>query len=156
LSADSRNDLGHAQARSAAELRAGKSMTKIWIYRIVLLVTLIAAWDLSVRFGLVPRFFFGTPQKVAETLWEWLLSRSIYYHLGIALIEPILAFVVGRALGFVFGLWLALSPVAAAVLDPFIKALNSMPRLILAPIFAMWFGLGIWSKVALGVTIVFF
>src|SRR5207244_8172737 len=54
------------------------------------------------------------------------------------------------------GLWLALSPLAAAIFDPYIKALNSMPRVILAPIFAVWFGLGVASKVALGVTLVFF
>nr|NDG08275.1 ABC transporter permease subunit [Oxalobacteraceae bacterium] len=52
--------------------------------------------------------------------------------------------------------WLALSPSAAAVFDPYIKAANAMPRVILAPIFFVWFGLGIWSKVALGVTLVFF
>jgi len=56
----------------------------------------------------------------------------------------------------VCGLWLALSPLASAILDPYIKAANAMPRVILAPIFAMWFGLGIWSKVALAVTLVFF
>src|SRR5207244_3507279 len=54
------------------------------------------------------------------------------------------------------GLWLALSPMAAASADPYIKARNSMPRVILAPIFAVWFGLGVASKVALGVTLVFF
>ena len=59
-------------------------------------------------------------------------------------------------LGLACGLWLALAPLAAAILDPYIKALNSMPRVILAPIFAVWFGLGIASKVALGVTLVFF
>ena len=59
-------------------------------------------------------------------------------------------------LGLVIGLWLALSPMASAIFDPYIKAANSMPRVILAPIFAIWFGLGIWSKVALGVTLVFF
>jgi NitT/TauT family transport system permease protein len=59
-------------------------------------------------------------------------------------------------LGLAVGLWLALSPFASALLDPYIKALNSMPRVILAPIFAVWFGLGIASKVALGVTLVFF
>jgi NitT/TauT family transport system permease protein len=68
----------------------------------------------------------------------------------------VLAFVVGTLLGLVVGLWLALSPLASALLDPYIKAFNSMPRVILAPIFAVWFGLGIWSKVALGVTLVFF
>ena len=67
-----------------------------------------------------------------------------------------LAFVIGTVLGLACGLWLALSPFLAVVFDPFIKAMNSMPRLIFAPIFALWFGLGIWSKVALGVTLVFF
>jgi NitT/TauT family transport system permease protein len=68
----------------------------------------------------------------------------------------VLAFVIGTVSGLVMGMWLALSPVAAAILDPYIKALNSMPRVILAPIFAVWFGLGIASKVALGFTLVFF
>jgi len=68
----------------------------------------------------------------------------------------VLAFGIGTALGLGFGLWLALSPLAAAIADPYIKAANSMPRVILAPIFAVWFGLGIASKVALGVTLVFF
>src|SRR5712672_3375657 len=54
------------------------------------------------------------------------------------------------------GLWLALSPTASTILDPYIKAVNAMPRVILAPIFFVWFGLGIASKVALGVTLVFF
>ncbi len=56
----------------------------------------------------------------------------------------------------VLGLWLALAPTASAILGPHIKVANSMPRVILAPIFAMWFGLGIWSKLALAVTLVFF
>jgi NitT/TauT family transport system permease protein len=67
-----------------------------------------------------------------------------------------MAFVVGTVLGLAMGLWLALSPTASALLDPYIKALNSMPRVILAPIFGVWFGLGMASKVALGVTLVFF
>src|SRR5689334_887423 len=77
-------------------------------------------------------------------------------HLWVTLIETVLAFVVGTLLGLGVGLWLALSPTASALLDPYIKAANSMPRVILAPIFAVWFGLGILSKVALGVTLVFF
>ena len=72
------------------------------------------------------------------------------------LLETVLAFAIGTVLGLGFGLWLALSPLAGAIADPYIKALNSMPRVILAPIFAVWFGLGIASKVALGVTLVFF
>ena len=72
------------------------------------------------------------------------------------LIETMLAFAIGTVFGLAIGLWLALSPTASAIFDPYIKAANSMPRVILAPIFSIWFGLGIWSKVALGVTLVFF
>ena len=101
-------------------------------------------------------FFFGEPLKVLERMWVWFSSGTIYPHLWVTLVETALAFVVGTALGLVMGLWLALSPTAAALLDPYIKALNSMPRVILAPIFGVWFGLDIASKVALGVTLVFF
>lgn len=83
-------------------------------------------------------------------------GADIYQHLAVTLIETVLAFGIGTVLGLACGLWLALSPLAAAICDPYIKALNSMPRVILAPIFAVWFGLGIASKVALGVTLVFF
>jgi NitT/TauT family transport system permease protein len=101
-------------------------------------------------------FFFGEPLKVLERIWDWFSSGTIYPHLWVTLVETALAFVVGTVLGLVVGLWLALSSTASALLDPYIKALNSMPRVILAPIFGVLFGLDIASKVALGVTLVFF
>src|SRR5258706_7685090 len=101
-------------------------------------------------------FFFGEPLKVFERTWDWFASGSIYPHLWVTLLETLLAFVVGTGLGLGIGLWLALAPTASALFDPYIKALNSMPRVILAPIFAVWFGLDIGSKVALGVTLIFF
>lgn len=67
-----------------------------------------------------------------------------------------MAFAVGAGTGLACGLWLALAPMASALLEPYIKAFNSMPRIVLAPIFSVWFGLGMGSKVALGVTLVFF
>jgi NitT/TauT family transport system permease protein len=74
----------------------------------------------------------------------------------VTLVETVLAFGIGAVSGLAGGLWLALSPMASALLEPYVKAANAMPRIILAPIFAVWFGLGIASKVALGVTLVFF
>ncbi len=67
-----------------------------------------------------------------------------------------LSFVIGVLLGVLFGFVLARFSLLAEVLDPYIQMLNSLPRVVLAPIFMLWFGLGIWSKVALGVTLVFF
>jgi NitT/TauT family transport system permease protein len=101
-------------------------------------------------------FFFGEPLQVLLRLWRWFATGEIYEHLGVTLVETLLAFLIGTVLGVAIGLWLALSPMAARILDPYIKAANAMPRVILAPIFFVWFGLGVASKVALGVTLVFF
>jgi len=101
-------------------------------------------------------FFFANPVGVATRIWTWFSGGTIWYHLGITLTESALAFLIGSLGGVVFGFWFARKPLLAAVFDPYVKAANALPRVVLAPIFALWFGLGIWSKVALGVTLVFF
>src|SRR6185295_16028378 len=72
------------------------------------------------------------------------------------LVEAVLAFVIGSVAGVLVGFWFARQPLIALVFDPYVKMANALPRVVLAPIFALWFGLGIASKVALGVTLVFF
>ncbi|ANN77180.1 ABC transporter permease [Bordetella flabilis] len=124
--------------------------------RLLLLVGAIFLWWLCTSREWLSPFFFGDPLGVARRIVTWFTSGSIFIHLYTTLVETLLAFVIGTLLGLGCGLWLALNPFLAVVTDPFIKAFNSMPRLIFAPIFALWFGLGIWSKVALGVTLVFF
>src|SRR5919201_5627728 len=136
------------------------------LWQVLLLVAFLIFWHVATSPTLLPplyfddpnkaAFFFGEPLKVFERTWDWFASGTIYAHLWVTLLETLLAFVIGTALGLAVGLWLALSPTASALLDPYIKALKSMPRVILAPIFAVWFGLDIASKVALGVTLVFF
>lgn len=140
-------------------------------WQIGLLVAMLLLWH-AVSRDEQWAFFLGEPVKVAGRVWSWFLPfavppnalfpeglpgrADIYLHLGVTLLETLLAFGIGTVLGLAVGLWLALAPMASAILDPYIKAANSMPRVILAPIFALWFGLGIWSKVALAVTLVFF
>jgi len=124
--------------------------------RILLLLGILLVWHVLTATGLLPRFFFGSPLTVFGNAGRWFVSGKIYRHLAVTLIETVLAFGVGTILGLAVGLWLALSPTASGLLEPYIKAANAMPRVILAPIFAVWFGLGILSKVALGVTLVFF
>ena len=129
---------------------------RLRIYQFLLLCGILLVWEVLTATKLLPPFFFGRPLIVLEKTWGWFASGKIYSHLAITLVETLLAFAVGTILGLLVGLWLGLSATSAALLDPYIKAANSMPRVILAPIFAVWFGLGIWSKVALGVTLVFF
>ncbi len=142
-------------------------MKYLRVWQLALLVTVFVAWYALTTPGLIPpfmfdndrqaAFFFGEPLQIFGRIWDWfVVNRDIYQHLWVTLVETLLAFAIGTGLGLAIGLWLALSPFAAAVADPYIKAANSMPRVILAPIFAVWFGLGIASKVALGVTLVFF
>ncbi|WP_427023117.1 ABC transporter permease [Aureimonas ureilytica] len=102
------------------------------------------------------KFFFATPIDVGGRIVEWFVSGSIWYHLYITLAESTLAFVIGSLGGVAIGFWFARKPLLALVFDPYVKAANALPRVVLAPIFALWLGLGIWSKVALGVTLVFF
>jgi NitT/TauT family transport system permease protein len=143
------------------------SQRNLRAWQLSVLVMLFVLWHLLTTPGLIPpllfaddrqaAFFFGEPLRIFGRIWSWfVVNADIYRHLWITLLETVLAFGIGTVLGLACGLWLALSPLAAAILDPYIKALNSMPRVILAPIFAVWFGLGVASKVALGVTLVFF
>ena len=141
--------------------------SNLWLWQVGLLVALFAFWHVMTVPGLIPpmmfdnesqaAFFFGEPLKVSERIWAWFVGDAdIYKHLGVTLAETLMAFAIGSGLGLGGGLWLALAPMASSSLEPYIKAMNAMPRIILAPIFSVWFGLGMGSKVALGVTLVFF
>ena len=105
---------------------------------------------------LLPPFFFSTPGDVAARVVKWFADGTIWKHLRTTLLESMLAFGIGSVAGVLVGFWFARQPRTAAVFDPYVKMINALPRVVLAPIFTLWFGLGIWSKVALGVTLVFF
>jgi NitT/TauT family transport system permease protein len=107
------------------------------------------------RYLLEP-FYFSTPADVAARVVRWFREGTIWRHLVITLTEVLLAFVIGSIAGVLVGFWFARKPFIAAVFDPYVKMINSLPRIVLAPIFTVWLGFGIWSKVALGVTLVFF
>lgn len=146
--------------------RTNSSRLRLRTYQALVFLVSVALWYVFTSPTLLPpiyfaeanqaAFFFGEPVQVLLRLWQWFATGDIYEHLWVTLVETLLAFLIGTVLGMAIGLWLALSPVAAKILDPYIKAANAMPRVILAPIFFVWFGLGVASKVALGVTLVFF
>ena len=137
------------------------SRIKLLSLQVLVAVVVLALWQFFATVPvfdkiLLPPFFFSNPIDVFEQIVKWFASGVIWKHLGITLMESILAFVIGSALGVVVGFWFARQPLIAAIFDPYVKMVNALPRVVLAPIFALWLGLGIWSKVALGVTLVFF
>ena len=128
----------------------------ITVWRLAIALAIVAGWQVGTTTGVLSPLFFGRPLAIGHVVVQWFVSGDIWPHLAVTLTETLLAFVSGTAVGVAAGLWLGLSPRTRSVLSPFINAANAMPRVILAPIFAMWFGLGIASKVALGFTLVFF
>jgi NitT/TauT family transport system permease protein len=105
---------------------------------------------------LLPPFFFSNPVEVGTRVYKLFAGGTVWVHLWVTLEESILAFVLGSVMGVLVGFWFARKPMVAAVFDPYVKTINALPRIVLGPIFTLWFGLGIWSKVALGITLVFF
>ena len=133
--------------------QVAKYRFKLRVWQFGLLAAIFFVWWALTKPGLIPAFvfdndnqaafFFGEPLVIFSRIWDWfVVNADIYAHLWTTLVETILAFAFGTISGGLVGMWLALTPFAAAVADPFIKGLNSMPRVILAPIFAV-FGLGV-------------
>jgi NitT/TauT family transport system permease protein len=134
---------------------------RLLVLQVLVAVVAIGLWHLVSTTSLfgnpkTMQFFFSTPYDVFWRTVKVFVEGTIWRHLGITLLETVLAFAVGAGAGIVIGFWFARQPLIAAVFDPYVKMINALPRVVLAPIFALWFGLGIWSKVALGFTLVFF
>jgi NitT/TauT family transport system permease protein len=137
------------------------SRINLLLLQFLVAIVSIALWYVltTVPIGgvtVLPPFFFSTPLDVAQRIVKWFTEGTIWKHLWITLSEAMLAFAIGSIGGILVGFWFAAQPRIAAVFDPYVKMINALPRVVLAPIFTLWFGLGIWSKVALGVTLVFF
>jgi len=137
------------------------SRSALLLCQLLVAVVTLGIWQLLTTvpiFGhlILPPFFFSNPVDVGEQIVSWFVSGVIWKHLAITLWESMLAFAIGSFGGVMVGFWFARQPRVAAVFDPYVKMANALPRVVLAPIFTLWLGLGIWSKVALGVTLVFF
>jgi NitT/TauT family transport system permease protein len=141
---------------AAAGARRRRPWALVRALQIGFFLFVVGSWEGLVGAGCLDPFFFSRPRDIAGRLVEWLAEGAVYGHLAITLYEAMLAFVIGTVGGVIAGFALARVDLLAAVFDPYIRIFNALPRVILAPIFILWFGLGIASKVALGVTLVFF
>jgi len=128
--------------------------------QVALLIVVFGGWQLFTSLKIVDPFFFGQPSGIVSTAWGWIKHGtnfgSIWLQIWTTMEEAVLGFLIGVACGVVAGVLLGQVRFLSDVLSPYIKAVNALPRIVLGPIFTLWFGLGIWSKVALGVTLVFF
>ena len=133
--------------------------TKLWSVRFGLVVLWLVSWELAATHWIDP-FFYSKPSAIWGRLTDWFTKGtafgSIWTQLAVTLEEAVLGFLIGAVAGVVLGILLGRARFAAEVAAPFIKAANAVPRIVLASLFIIWFGLGLTSKVATAVVLVFF
>ena len=129
----------------------------VWFTRLVSLAVLIAVWEWAAREALINPLFIGTPSRIVVFFWNGLaVNGELLSDTGWTLLATAIAFVGGSIAGILTGLVFVLWPPAEKFLEPILSGLNALPRIALAPLFLLWFGLGIGSKIALGFSLTFF
>lgn len=124
--------------------------------RAIVLAVIVIVWEGLARVGLVSEFWVSRPLAIAERLGEDFAAGAVWVHLTRTLEETFLGFLLGAVAGIVAGFVLARWRRLYVALDPYLMGVYSLPRIALAPLFIMWFGIGVASKIVLAVSIVFF
>ncbi|WP_269856591.1 ABC transporter permease [Streptomyces sp. RPT161] len=150
----------------AAELmraaRSGRRRRRLLVLsaQLALVVLVVGGWQLASAQGVLDSFTYGSPSGVVDQLRTWFTqgasTGSIWHNIGVTMEETVLGFLIGTLSGVVLGIALGRIHALAEVMAPFIKAGNSIPRVVLGSMFIIWFGLGPSGKVALAVVLVFF
>jgi NitT/TauT family transport system permease protein len=148
------------EEQQSSTASVGRRRVLVNTLRLLLLVAIIGGWELGARIGIIDPFFWGQPSGIWAQLVTWVTQGTaqgpLLDQIVVTLEETILGFVIGVILGVVFGVVLGRNRFLADILSPYIKAANAIPRVVLGPIFAIGLGLGMQSKVALAVVMVFF
>ena len=139
----------------AAEAAAGRRRALILVLRVVVGIAFLAFWHYSSG-RLIDTLLISSPEAVFARLWRWTIDGTLWTNLSITLEATAFGFIIGCASGFGLGLLFGRFNMLAEVFDPYITAIYSIPKIALAPLFIIWFGIGIESKVAVSAAIVFF
>jgi NitT/TauT family transport system permease protein len=125
------------------------------VCQVTLGIILLLLWQ-GVSGRLIDNFFISNPVDVGTRLAGWIKDGSLFVHIWATVYATVMGFIVGSVGGVLLGVWLGVSPFASRLLNPYLSALNALPKVALAPLFVLWFGLGIESKIALAAVLVLF
>jgi NitT/TauT family transport system permease protein len=140
---------------SAAALRRYTGGVAMALWQTALGIAVLLVWQ-GASGRLIDNFFISNPVDVGARLYRWIVDGSIFAHIAATIYATGLGFIIGSVGGAILGVWLGVSPVASRLLNPYLNALNALPKVALAPLFVLWFGLGIESKIALAAVLVLF
>lgn len=143
-----RRHLRASKRRNVFDSTAGRSALQI-----LAVVAFFLLWEMAVRMEWLNAFLVGQPSGVLHVLVSMVTDGSLFVDTGYTVFEAILGFAFGTVIGSVIGLTLWYSAFVARLVEPFIAAINSVPKIALAPIIILWFGTGLTSKVALAISL---
>ncbi|MFZ5781451.1 MAG: ABC transporter permease [Pseudomonadota bacterium] len=150
-------DVANSEANLGAAVRpAGGRPASIFAARAAFLAVILALWQGAVDAGLASAAFVSTPAGVARSLWHLFRDGTIFPDLGTTVLEIALAFTLSVVFGIASAVVLDRNEWLSRILSPFLTAFNSMPRIALGPLFVLWFGIGIASKVVLAFSLGYF
>lgn len=142
---------------AAAAPRAVRAGVPVMALQALSVVVFALVWELAARYRLIDPLFIGTPSKVLVFLYrELFVTGSLLYDILWTLWGTSVAFSLGSIAGIGTGLLFVTYPATERFCEPFLAALNALPRIALAPLFLLWFGLGVASKIALGLSLTYF
>ncbi len=129
-----------------------KRQILIWALRIGILVVLLGFWELSTQLGWTDPFLTSSPSRIFKTIGSLYKEGTLFYHIGVTLLETVVGFIVAVVLGCAIALAFWWSDFLHRILEPYIVVLNALPKIALGPLIIIWFGTG--SKAIIFMTIV--
>lgn len=139
-----------ANANSAPNLQARKGSRWLRVLEAFgYFAALMAVWWIVIRYFEVPAYVFPSPEGVAGALWIGLSSGQFLYHLGVTLFEVVVGFLAGSSAGLLLGIGMVTVPFLNRVLYPYVVAIQTVPKVAIAPLMIVWFGFGVQSKIIL-------
>jgi NitT/TauT family transport system permease protein len=146
--------------RKELRAKALKRRLRNLALQILVFIILVGSWQFLASRKIIDPFFFSSPSLIVEHMIDWFVNGTtqgpLYIHFLVTFEETIISFVLGVVLGVIAGYALGMSEILSVIFGPYIQMFNALPRVVLAPIFILWLGLGMSSKIALGVTLTFF
>jgi NitT/TauT family transport system permease protein len=160
IEGDEARRMAESAETRASQVRLRRHRILVNVLRIGLVVVMLGGWELAGRFKWIDPFFFAMPSLIGEQIWTWLTEGTsqgpLWQQVLVTLEETVLGFLIGAVLGIICGVALGRNRLLADVFSIYIKIANSIPRVVLGSIFIISLGLGMASKVALAVVMVFF
>lgn len=131
--------------------------TRQVVYLVLVFIIAMSIWEFLVYIFDYPQYILPRPSDIAISIWGNLVTeRILWFHIGYTMTEVMIGFFIGAGIGLILGIWIALSHFAERIFYPYIVALQALPKVAIAPLFVIWLGFGMSSRIGIAATIAMF